>query len=193
MINKRKSSYYKDKNVNCTNSKELFNIVDSLLRQKGKPKLPTHLSNQDLANTFNTYSITKIDSIRSSFTHEQHPSETVLNDNAPKLETFSPASEDEIRKLIMSSPSKHCHVDPIPICILKEHIDILLPTIIRIVNLPLTTSTFPSQSKSAIVKQLLKKSEKNSENDFEKKNYRPVSNFTFVSKIIEKIVATRLN
>ena len=197
LINKAKSSYYKDKIVNCTNSKELFDIVESLLHQKGKPKLPTHLSNQDLANTFNTYFITKIDNIRSSFNHEvlslnheQHPAENVLNDNTPKLETFSPASEDEIRKLIMSSPSKHCHLDPIPTWILKEHIDILLPTITRIVNLSLTTSTFPSQFKSAIVKPLLKKSSLDPEN---LKNYRPVSNLTFVSKIIEKIVATCLN
>ena len=90
----------------------------------------------------------------------------------------------------MSSPSKHCDMDPIPTWILKDHIDLLLSTITRIVNLSLETSTFPSQFKSAVVKPLLKKATLDSEN---LKNYRPVSNLTFVSKIIEKIVATRLN
>ena len=108
----------------------------------------------------------------------------------PNLEIFSPTPEDEIRKVIMSSPSKHCHLDPIPMWILKEHIDILLPTITKIVNLSLATSTFPSQFKSAIVKPFVKKSSLDPEN---LKNYRPVSNLTFVSKIIEKIVATCLN
>ena len=191
LITKAKSSYYKDKIINCTNnSKELFNIVESLLHQKGKPKLPTHLSNQDLANTFNTYFISKIDNIRASFTQEELSADTATNDNVPNLEIFSPTSEDEIRKLIMSSPSKHCNLDPIPTWILKEHIDLLLPTVTKIVNLSLSTSTFPSQFKSSIVKPLLKKPSLDPEN---LKNYRPVSNLTFVSKIIEKIVATRLN
>lgn len=108
----------------------------------------------------------------------------------PELNTFLPASEDEVRKLVMSSPSKHCQLDPIPTSILKDHIDPLLPTITKIVNLSLETSTFPVQFKSAIVKPLLKKATLDSEN---LRNYRPVSNLTFVSKIIEKIVASRLN
>ena len=90
----------------------------------------------------------------------------------------------------MCSPSKHCDMDAIPTWILKDHIDLLLSTITRIVNLSLETSTFPSQFKSAVVKPLLKKATLDSEN---LENYRPVSNLTFVSKIIEKIVATRLN
>ena len=69
-------------------------------------------------------------------------------------------------------------------------IDLLLSTITRIVNLSLETSIFPSQFKSAVVKPLLKKATLDSEN---LKNYRPVSNLPFVSKIIEKIVASRLN
>ena len=64
-------------------------------------------------------------------------------------------------------------LDPIPTWILKEHIDVLLPTITKIVNMSLATSTFPSQFKSAIVKPLLKKSSLDPEN---LKNYRPVSN-----------------
>ena len=136
----------------------IFDIVWSLLHQKGRPKLPTYPSNQDLANTFNTYFISKINNIRASFNQEEHFSGTVPNDNVPKLETYSPTSEDEIRKVSMSLPSKHCHLDPFPTWILKELIDNLLPTITKIVNLSLATSTFPSQFKSAIVKSLLKKS-----------------------------------
>ena len=54
----------------------------------------------------------------------------------------------------------------------------------------LATSTFPSQFKSTVVRPLLKKSSLDPEN---LKKYRPVSNLSFVSKIIEKIVASRLN
>ena len=51
------------------------------------------------------------------------------------------------------------------------------------------TSTFPQNFKEAHVRQLLKKTSlpKN-----ELKNYRPVSNLSFISKILENIVANRL-
>ncbi|XP_072033093.1 uncharacterized protein [Amphiura filiformis] len=196
LINKAKSSYYRDQIVNCENTKELYNIVESLLHQKGKPKLPSHSSNQALANTFNKYFISKITNIRASFTHNDFsptPGLTppsICNSTVPELNTFLPASEEEVRKLVMSSPSKHCQLDPIPTSILKDHIDLLLPTITNIVNLSLEASTFPMQFKSAVVKPLLKKATLDSEN---LRNYRPVSNLTFVSKTIEKIVASRLN
>ena len=47
----------------------------------------------------------------------------------------------------------------------------------------------PSKMKQAIVAPLLKKS--TLDND-ELKNYRPVSNLFFVSKLTEKVVAARL-
>ena len=51
------------------------------------------------------------------------------------------------------------------------------------------TSTFSQNFKEAHVRPLLKKTSlpKN-----ELKNYRPVSNLSFISKILEKIVANRL-
>ena len=61
--------------------------------------------------------------------------------------------------------------------------DVVLPTITWIVNLSLATSTFRSQFKSPIVKPVLKKPSLDPEN---LKNYLPVSNLTFVLKIIEK-------
>ena len=58
-----------------------------------------------------------------------------------------------------------------------------------IVNSSLSTGIFPSGAHSAIIKPLLKKVslDKN-----EWKNYRPVSNITFVGKLVEKIACARL-
>ena len=57
------------------------------------------------------------------------------------------------------------------------------------VNLSLSSGQFPSSLKSAIVNPLLKKASLNPE---VYKNFRPVSNLTFISKLIEKIIAKRL-
>ena len=102
---------------------------------------------------------------------------------------FTPASQDEVRKLILSSPSKSCDLDSLPTWMLKIHLDSLLPVITKIVNLSLDTVSFPSTFKDALVTPLLKKPNFDS-NTF--KNFRPVSNLNFVSKIIENVVASRL-
>ena len=90
----------------------------------------------------------------------------------------------------MSGNSKTCGLDPVPTQLLKSSLDALLPTLTKIVNSSLTSSTVPSTLKSATVTPLLKKSTLNSE---DMKSYRPVSNLPYVSKLVEKIVVKRLN
>jgi hypothetical protein len=80
-------------------------------------------------------------------------------------------------------------MDPVPTWLLKDCLDSLLPIITRIVNQSLTESEMPSNLKQSIVVPLLKKPKLDPE---VLKNYRPVSNLTFVSKLIEKVVANRL-
>ena len=59
-----------------------------------------------------------------------------------------------------------------------------------IINNSISTGIFPSQFKQAVVRPLLKK------NDLDPKilkNYRPVSNLNFISKIVEKVIMQRLD
>ena len=58
-----------------------------------------------------------------------------------------------------------------------------------IINESLTKGEFPIDFKNAIVKPLLKKPSLDKD---KLKNYRPVSNLHFISKVIEKLVAKRL-
>ena len=61
--------------------------------------------------------------------------------------------------------------------------------LISLVNLSLSTGTFASNWKTAIVRQLLKKQ------GFEltAKNYRPLSNLPFLSKVVEKCMLQQFN
>ena len=106
-----------------------------------------------------------------------------------KMNGFESASEDEIKKLILSSSPKSCDLDPIPTSVLKNCLDILITPITDIINISMEISTFPKNSKEAHVRLLLKKTSlpKN-----ELKKYRPVSNLSFISEILEKVVANRL-
>ena len=89
----------------------------------------------------------------------------------------------------MKSASKSCDLDPIPTNILKALLDILIKSITTIINLSLESGTFPLSFKEAHVTPLLKKSNLPVN---KLKNYRPVSNLSFISKIIEKVVSNRL-
>ena len=92
-------------------------------------------------------------------------------------------------KLILSSSSKSCDLDPIPTSVLNNFLDLLITPITDIISISMETSTFPHNFKEAHVRPLLKKTylPKN-----ELENYRLVSNLSFISKILEKIVANRL-
>jgi len=103
------------------------------------------------------------------------------------LSEFPVFSLDQIRKLITDSKSKSCSLDPIPTWLLKDCLDALLPIITEIVNLSLSSATVPEDYKKAIIIPLLKKILLDPEI---LKNFRPVSNLQFISKLIEKAVAS---
>ena len=86
--------------------------------------------------------------------------------------------------------TKSCDLDPIPTWLLKRNLDTLVKSITSIVNLSLKSCCVPNNLKHAIVSPLLKKQSLD-KNVF--KNYRPVSNLSFLSKILERLVAKRLN
>ena len=69
-----------------------------------------------------------------------------------------------------------------------KHSEAFLPLITRLINLSLPSGTFPQTWKRAIVKTLLKKI--GLENIF--KNYSPVSNLNFISKLLEGVVCLQI-
>ncbi len=76
-----------------------------------------------------------------------------------------------------------------PTWLLKECLPQLLPLITLIVNKSLDQADVPSSLKHALVRPLLKKPTLDTE---VLKSYRPVSNLSFLSKVIEKAVASQI-
>ena len=90
--------------------------------------------------------------------------------------------EDEVEKIIMSMPSKSYELDALPTKVLKDVIKPLLPMLTKMVNLSLVEWVFIEEWKVLIIHPLLKKLGL----DLISKNYRPVSNLSFLSKEVEK-------
>ena len=90
----------------------------------------------------------------------------------------------------MQTASKSCCLDPLPSRVLVPHLNDVLPVICKMVNLSLETGSLPPSLKEAVLSPLLKKPSLDHET---LANFRPISNLKMVSKIIEKVVAVRLN
>ena len=91
--------------------------------------------------------------------------------------------------LIMAAQTKTCSLDPIPTFFLKEIVEALLPSITLLVNGSLAQATLPKTQKSSIITPILKKMNLDP-NDMS--HYRPISNLSFLSKIVERVVASQL-
>lgn len=105
------------------------------------------------------------------------------------INEFSLVDVDEVRKCVVKLSSKSCDLDPLPGYVTRNALSTLLPFITKIINTSLQSGQIPSQLKVAKLRPLLKKP---SLDHTQFSNYRPVSNLTFLSKAIEKLVANQL-
>ena len=108
-----------------------------------------------------------------------------FNANDSNFTSFECATEDEVLKLLNRSPTKSCNLDPVPTNLLKDYTHVILPVITKIINQSLSSRIFPSLFKTALIRPLLKKPSLDHEI---LKNYRPVSNLPFLSKLLSRIL-----
>ena len=88
-----------------------------------------------------------------------------------------------------SLPNKQCSSDPQPTWLLKANADILSPFLCQLFNSCLAYGTVPSSFKSGYVTPLLKKADLDAA---DVKSYRPITNLSVVSKLLERLVAQQL-
>ena len=174
-------------------SKSLFKFVDTFLDQdKSTLCLPPSDSLKDTVDSFNEFFQSKIDTIRSKFTQ---PGQIDVSKEPPtfngshRLSDFRAATQDEIKAILKDIEIKTSTVDPIPASLIGENLEPLLPVLTDLVNASLSSGNMDG-AKLAHITPLIK----GKGLDFsEFKNYRPISNLSFVGKLIERIVLKRLN
>jgi len=93
--------------------------------------------------------------------------------------------------VILDRPNKRCGLDALPTSLLRHCSCVLAPIITRIVNLSLAAGEFPPQLKQSIITPLLKKPSLDKEN-ISNYRYRPISNLSTISKVVERVVQSRL-
>ena len=93
--------------------------------------------------------------------------------------------QDQVKKIIFDT--KSCERDPISTTLLKNIPPGVLPTITKIISLSLQSGSFPRRWKTAVVTPLLKKQGM----ELVTSSYRPVSNLSYLSKLVKKLCSNR--
>jgi hypothetical protein len=140
------------------------------------------------ADNFAAFFAKKIDDVRAATAGSPRMDENTRAHSA--LSSFQMCTPGQVRRIVMSSPVKSCSLDPVPTFIVREFVDLLLPYLTSMVNASLAQGRLPPSERHAIVPPLLKKPGLDTG---DMANYRPVSNLTFISKVVERAVALQLN
>jgi hypothetical protein len=139
------------------------------------------------AEDLSKYFTEKIEKIRQST--GRVPATTKLPPSGESFDCFRGYTEDEVRRIIGSTKTKSCSLDPIPTFILKEFLVNLLPFITAMCNCSLQEGWLPLSQRHAIVRPIVKKSGSDAD---DAKNYRPISNLSYMSKLVERMVGQQL-
>lgn len=101
---------------------------------------------------------------------------------------FLPVTIQEVKTVILEfANKKSTGIDEVPINLLKECVDEFAMCFALIINKSVELGSFPHNLKTALVIPVFKKGENNNI-----KNYRPISLLSVFSKILEKVMATRI-
>lgn len=193
LIRKRKCMYYKQKITEAgTDAKRLYSVLNNLTGKSCVKKLPDGHSDMDLANDFMKSFDGKIRNIVSSLEGAEQAHHVTYMPDIPYvgLTSFSEISIDALKTLLKNIKKTYCLRDPFPMSDVANGEDFLKlsSVLLKIVNLSVRDCVFPESEKLAIVKPTLK-----SKLDRQcLSSYRPVSNLSFLSKVIECVIHEQL-
>ena len=115
---------------NSHDQKHMFKVSKKLLNITGTPVLPRREDKRKLAYEMGMFFIKIFDSL---------------------LFKLSSLSQEEVHDLFRTSNKKSCGLDPIPTKLLLDCLDVLLPTITKMINYSLEYGDFSSAWKIALV------------------------------------------
>jgi len=162
---------------------KLWESVDKLLgrgRTQASPSL--------YVESLNDFFVEKVSKVRATTCGASTPTFHIVR-NGVSLTHFSAISVDDVIRSTRQLPDKSSAADPLPTYILKQVIDLLAPFVTELFNRSLAAGRFPSSFKVASLTPVLKKQGLNSA---DASSYRPISNLSVLSKLLEHLVAQQL-
>ncbi|CAG2229999.1 unnamed protein product [Mytilus edulis] len=146
-------------------SKKLYKFVKDLTGSKAENPMPAVENENELPDKFADFFMNKIKTIRDSL--RDFDDYKPLFKDVPLFTSFKNLSEDEVKTIINKLQCKSCELD-------------ILPTKSRRLPIKMEASGSQASAEKAGLELIYS-------------NYRPVSNLSFLSKLIEKCALYRLN
>ncbi len=185
LITQKAASYWTNSLHACHgNSKQLWCCLNTILRRDVPSSVQSVIVT---AESLEAFFCDKVEAVRSATRLCPPPAFTVFDGS--HFDDFRPCSIEEIRQTIQKSPPKSCTLDPIPNSLFTPLLEQLLPILHLLCNTSMSDGVLPDSEKAAIVTPILKKAGLDPDNTA---SYRPISNLTFVSKLIERLVSCQL-
>ncbi len=193
MVDAAKTRYYATKLSEC-DAKSTFQAVNTLLKPSSATALAGSIPKTEMPSAFGTFFEEKVKNIwyiLYGISEPSTPRSVGITSTVTTMTAFTPVSHEDVWHYIIKRPTKSCGLDPLAMWLLKEPdvLDCLLSHLTKCVNASLSAGVFPQDLKSAVMRPHIKKA--SLDQDL-LKNYRPVSNLPFLSKLIERIVADQL-
>ena len=193
VLTKTRNDYYKCQLSVSENKKDTYRIVNNLMdRNLSQKIIPNKTDGQELCEEMKDFFVQKVENIYSIIGDSANvdPIECSQHFSGTPLSQFKTVSEEDLRETIKELNKKECEEDPVPLKILMQCLDELMKILLFIVNDSLMHGCFPSLLKNALVRPAIK-DENGDINSY--KNYWPISNLPFLSKILEKCVHKQLD
>ena len=180
---KREAFWTETVAANQASPRQLWRSVDLLLGRGRAPVESTIGVDQ-----FHQFFVDKVDSVRAATAGGPPPTYTPAP-SAGRITDFQCVALDEVAAAIRRLPDKSCVLDVLPTPQLKSIADLIAPFLSELFNRSLSTATVPTAFKSAYITPMLKKQGLDSADP---RSYRPISNLSVVSKLLERLVHRRI-
>ena len=194
VMKRARTTYYTDLiQGSSDDSRRLFKCAKSLFNQEADLTFPGYNDKTKLANDIGKFFAQKIERIRTALDTAASnlcptATEPLYTSCPTQLTSFTELSEEDVKGLIGRSSKKTCSLDPMPTSLVVESLDVLLPVITRMLNLPLQNGNFPDTWKLADVRPRPKIAA-----EALLANLRPISNLQFASKLTERAVFCQIH
>ena len=165
------------------NARKLWNTLSSVMGKKKGSIVQENFTPELFLNSF----MDKVSGVRSSTVGS--PAPEFSNFVGSPLNKFSTIDQSVIEDSIRKSSNKFCSLDPIPTWLVKELVCELTPFVTELFNKSISEGYFPKSFRIGEITPILKKA---SLDPSIITNYRPVSNLSFLSKLLERTINKQL-
>ena len=108
-----------NKVIECgTDTRKLYSLLNGLIGLRTHNPLPDNRTNDELAEEFATFFMSKIIKIHDDLNN--YPKYSPVANNPPQFDQYEETTEEEMPKMFNSMEAKICGSDPVPSLVLKD-------------------------------------------------------------------------